>query len=296
MTKSIRVGTSPSKGTEESFFTDALKDTGNVGARSHLYGATAAYCPRQNFFLAHEWPEDESEWSATSQIYMGIGSGVEEAIAKGLGRKNKLLFNNLYVPGMVPVVRGKIDFVYVDQDENIAIAELKTCGNLPIKPKESHLSQLSTYSAVSGYDTCKLIYVSRNVADPASGFQNLLIRVFPIEFSREDHVNTLTRICLSQLAIDRGFMPSIPSNFRKSIHCGYCAWKSVCWGDREVEFPELGFADEKAVTEEARAMAEKLTDERPLRLVKSLRHVYRNVGNWALQTRVIEEIERYESF
>lgn len=292
----FEIGARSRPSSKEDFFNRILADEGPIGPRPHLYGADAGYCFRKNYLLSQDWGDETVDWSPTSQIYMGIGTGVEEAISKGLMRHDRLLFNNLYLPPMEPVVRGKIDFLYLDENDEVNLAELKTCGNLPTEPKVNHLAQLKTYSAVSGYDRNQIIYVSRNVADPASGFKKLLIKVFPIELTREDHVETLRRICLSHLAIENDFMPSIPADFTKSRNCGYCPFYDICWGDREVDFEELSYKAEAEFNEEAIEMAERLVTEREYRKVKSLRHVYRNLSSLKLKQRVIREIELYEEF
>lgn len=292
----INVGKSTSgHSSSEKFWTDVLKESKELNQRPNMYGSDAGHCPRKNFLYATE-EKQQSVFSATSKIYMGIGNGVEDVLADSLAADGRLFFQNLYLPPMNPVVRGKIDLVYLNAKNQIAITELKTCGNLPTKPKENHLSQLKTYSAVGGYDVTDIVYISRNVADPKTGFKNLLIKVFPIELTKEDHIDTLTKVCLSSLAIENNLLPPIPSTFYKSVHCNYCPFYNACWDDPFAFNEYEKIESNSELFEEAEDMAMKLYIEREYRYTKSLRHLYRNVEDESLKNRLIEEIEKYESF
>lgn len=292
----IRVGKSAAGfAGPEKFFVKMLKESGELDKRPNLYGSDAGHCPRKNFFYA-SLEDQVSSFGATGQIYMGMGNGAEDALANALERNGRLFFQNLYLPPMDPVVRGKIDLVYIDEDDDIAIGELKTCGALPTEPKPTHLSQLATYAAVGGYNKTNLIYISRNVADYSTGAPRLMIKVFPITFSFDDHVETLAKVVFSKNGIDQGFAPPIPTFFRKSVECQFCPFTEYCWGDEEHDFYEL---EPGEITEEwlkAKEAAEKLTVERETRYVASLRHLFRNIGDRKLQQRLVTEIEKYETF
>lgn len=294
---SIRIGTSASgHSTGEKFFAQMLHESGELDPRPNLYGSDAGYCPRKNFLYASQ-PDQFSSISATGQIYMGIGNGVEAVLSDSLDKRGRLFFNNLYLPPMDPVVRGKIDLVYLDEDDDIAIGELKTCGELPSEPKPNHYAQLATYAAVAGYDKTNLIYISRNVADYSRGNPpRLLIKVFPIKFSNEQHAETLKKIVFSKMAIDQNFLPPIPYDFSKSRSCGFCPFKDECWTNPDFGIEELEEDELLEKLEEAEDLAWKLTIERETRLIASLRHLYRNIDDRKLKLRLIEEIEKYEEF
>lgn len=290
-TRAIAVGRKPSATTVESFIVNSLAQTYELKGLPHLYGAGASYCPRQNFLNSFPY-EAKGSHNAASQLYMGVGNGVEEAIVEGLTRKGRLFFNNLYVPPMVPKVGGKIDLVYLDQNDDITIGELKTCGNLPTKPKPSHEAQLRTYAAVGGYKRANLIYVSRNVADNRG---EVLIRAFELDLAEEMQVSTLGRIVMSQMAIDEGWLPEIPVTFRKS-DCVYCQFKKFCWDDVPLEGVTYEILpkevrDEKIALIETRAR--QLYAERNDRYVASLRHIWRNISNENLKRHLVSEIESF---
>lgn len=286
--RAISVGRKPSASTVESFIVDSMHDSYELLGRPHLYGAGASYCPRQNFLNSKAY-EARAQVTPASQLYMSMGSGVEQAVVDGLTRKGRLFFNNLYVPPMEPKVAGKIDLVYLDQNDQITIGELKTCGNLPTKPKPVHEAQLMTYAAVGGYKRANLIYISRNVADNQG---NVLIRAFELDLSEARLVSTLERIVLSQMAIDEGWLPDIPVTLRKS-DCLYCQFKKFCWDDQPiaVDYSVLPteVRDEKITLVEQ--CARQLYEERTCRYVASLRHIWRNIENDYLKRQLVAEIE-----
>ena len=294
--KSVRIGV-PSNGLTkpENFFVEVLNHATSLDLRPNLYGSDAGYCPRKNFFYAKL--EGQSEvFSATNKIYMGIGNGIEEVLAESLEQENRLFFTNLYLPPMEPIVRGKIDFVYLNENNQIAIAELKTCGQLPTSPKPNHLAQLATYSAVAGYDICNLIYISRNVTDPAKPFGTLAIKVFPVKFSFDEHVETLAKIVMSERAIQNEIAPPIPNAFYKTTTCSYCPFTDICWGEKENPFPEMVPGQLTKEWIAAKEIAEGLAVNRKARYIASLRHLYRNIDNQALKNKLIQEVELFETF
>jgi hypothetical protein len=286
--RAISVGRKPNASTVESFIVQSMQDSYELLGRPYLYGAGASYCSRQNFLNSKAY-ETRAQVTPASQLYMGMGSGVEQAVVDGLTRKGRLFFNNLYVPPMDPKVSGKIDLVYLDQNDQITIGELKTCGNLPTKPKPIHEAQLMTYAAVGGYKRANLIYISRNVADNQG---NVLIRAFELDLSEARLTSTLERIVLSQMAIDEGWLPDIPVTLRKS-DCLYCQFKKFCWDDAPiaVDYSVLPteVRDEKIKIVESRAR--QLYDERTKRYVASLRHIWRNIESDFLKRQIVAEIE-----
>lgn len=296
MARSIRVGSSPTKISTDQFFVNVLSDTGTHRKRERIHGKDAAWCPRKNFLHAQEW-NFSSVFDASSQLYMGIGSGIEDALAEGLRRKGRFLYSNLYVPHMNPKVGGMIDLVYIDADDKIVIAEVKSCGNLPTEPKPEHMAQLLTYSAVAGYDIANLVYVSRNVR---SNSGDVLIRTFIADTSSDKIINVLNDIAYSGLSIERGVAPPIPATMTPR-KCIYCPFTKFCWDDDEYGYVAGQFEEqERDVEAELRAAALErarvLYNERPARYIDSLRTVYRAVQDESLQGKVRDEIERFVPF
>lgn len=291
MTKrGIHVGIAPVPVNEDRFFVDMLSDSYTPEARGRMHAKDAGWCQRKNYLHSKE-ADTTHVMDAASQLYMGIGNGIEEALAGGLHRQGRLFFNNLRVPPMTPDIGGLIDLVYLDRHDRIVIAEVKSCGQLPVAPRPEHMNQLLTYHAVAGYDAGHLVYVSRTVRSRRG---DVMIRSFESNADKDAMLAQLEVIAYSQLCIDNDVLPDIPFFLSKS-KCQYCPFIDRCWGD---DIPDIGLNIDRLLElrEEAKTIAANLYDERPKRLVASLRHLYRNVANKDLKPRIISEIEKYEKF
>ena len=89
----------------------------------------------------------------STRTYMAIGVALENMLRDALSERGLLIASNPYLISLPEVkVRGKIDLVVIDHEEDIALVEVKSCGELPFKPNPQHLSQIQTYSAISGID------------------------------------------------------------------------------------------------------------------------------------------------
>lgn len=296
MARPIRVGYSPieSQNKAEAFFINALSYSNEITeARDRIYGANAAFCPRQNFlFSRNDWIGEEASYDAASCFYMAIGDGIERALSEGLQRQDRLIYNNLYLPDCDPDVGGKVDLVYLDDRDRIAIAEVKSTGRVPNEPKPGHWEQAMTYAAIGGFDVVNLIYVGRNVRDR----NGIIIKVFELEVNEEALIGVLEKICESQIAIEEGWLPEIPLTFRQSRECGYCFFKDFCWGndDDKPKFPTL--SGEAAVDARRRASgwALELLKTREDRYLKSLNMMYRISRARELRPRLREEITKLQ--
>lgn len=265
----IRIGNTFGPSSTEQFFVKMLSMQEDFTARKHLYGASAAFCPRQNYLMSHDWPSGTNV-SSTSSLYMNIGNGIESAIVEGLTKNGRLYAENVYIPTIEPRVSGKIDIVYADENDEFAIGEIKSCGALPTQPKLGHFWQTATYSAISGVDNVKIIYMSRNVIDDR---QNIAIRAFKLDMTRDLLTQVFTKILVSQTSIDENWMPPIPATFRKSTECRFCMFNgSVCWSKPDsVEataraFPELTAKVYGDTVEALKPKVEQLIASRPQRL------------------------------
>ena len=295
VTPHIRVGDPFAISTQEKYIAEAMRRTGEAGARGHMYGSAAAFCPRANYLYAH-LTTISTETTPESVLYMKIGDGIESAIAEGLAAKGKLLFSNLRVPETRPSIGGKIDLVYLDEDEKLVIGEVKSCGRLPTQPKFSHMQQLLTYLAIGGYKRGYLIYISRNVQ--ARG--RLAIKIFEADVSEKSMFRILKKICFTQLAIDAKIMPGIPADFSKEGECGYCTFKSECWeeaGEFVGSHVQMSSTQRSEILEQADAWAKELLESRPKRYVLSLRILMHEIGSSSKTqlTALIKELEQYEA-
>jgi hypothetical protein len=272
--------------TEESYFVDQLTSRNDMVARTHLYGASAAYCPRQNFLLSKDW---SNRWdvSPLSEMYMGIGNGIEGALVSALRRNGKLFTTNPYIPPIEPKVSGKIDLIYLDRNDQIALGEVKSCGKLPTRPKDAHRLQLLTYGAVSGFDNCNLIYVSRNVT---SDQKNLDIRIFNLPINEDVLKIIFGKIVLSQIGIDLGLMPPIPDDFRKSYHCGFCSFNKICWAGEHVDFNHMTVEKINELKPQIDLQVAKLIDERKQRKIDYINYIESKIEDESLKERLRQEV------
>ena len=218
------------KKTVEHLILNSMRTQETFHKRANLYGASAGNCERANFLSAQDDPLDGAlgKMSAQSYFYMGIGDGIELAIVDGLTRADRLFGDNVYLPVSDPVVRGKMDIIFLDDAGQICLGEIKSCGKLPVQPKDGHYRQALTYASISGHDNVYVIYVSRNVIESDG---SVAIKAFPVDTSKNSLLGNMEIICRSGLAIKNGYIPAIPTWMQKS-HCRYCSfYEKYCWGD-----------------------------------------------------------------
>lgn len=206
----------------DSWFTNILEwKVPKIVKRPYLYGSDAGFCPRRNCLLEHNTFVDSLVNSAGSG-YMAIGVAFENLLAESLQNTGKLVVQDSRLIEIDEVkVSGKIDMFIFDQEDELAIVECKTTGDLPIEPKPTHLAQVLTYSAISGIDKAYLIYMSRNLNPKNS----IPLKVFKIDTSEEVIINTLTTILLSRYSTDERLLLPIPKTFRKHTECHYCEFR-----------------------------------------------------------------------
>lgn len=211
-----------------------------VKARPHLYGSDAGFCARRNVLLATN-DSLESSLNAAGMGYMVIGVAFENLLSEALQRANRLLAQNIYLVDMPAIkIRGKIDLVVIDHQEELALIEVKTCGDLPTEPKPTHLAQIQTYAAVSGIRKAYLTYMSRKLIPK----KPIPLRTFEVDTSDEALENRLRIAFLSELALAKGRLPAVPSTFRKHTECHYCEFRDhYCWGGRGDSPPEAPLPD-----------------------------------------------------
>ena len=296
VTPHIRIGDTFSPHGHERYLIDTMRHQHVANPRDYMYGSTAGFCPRQNF-IYNKMDSLEVETTPESTLYMEIGSGIELALSNSLYKKGRLFFSNLRLPRVTPDVSGKIDLVYLDEHDHIVIGEVKSCGKLPTKPKYAHMQQLLTYLAFAGYKKGRLIYVSRNVTDR----RRILIKVFEADVTPASMLRILKKVCYTQLAMNADVMPNVPTDFKKSTHCGYCSFKDKCWNADPLEdvFPEYANIDpatHKALLDQATVMARALYASTEERYVSSLRHIYRNIDSLELKQKLIDEIQTITPF
>lgn len=199
-------------------------------ARPHLYGADAGLCARRNVLLEkNEWVD--SNVNAAGTAFMAIGVALENQLAEALRRGGSLVVQGHRTVDMPELpIRGKYDLVVFDSQDELAIIEVKTCGELPTEAKPTHLAQIQMYAAISGIESCWLTYISRKIVP----LQPLQTRTFAVECGADALTQRLQIAALSRAAADLGWLPPQPPTFRKHTECHYCEFRDFfCWGKAE---------------------------------------------------------------
>lgn len=242
--------------------------------RPWLYGSDAGLCPRKNVFYSQN-DSIPFQMQPSTRAYMATGVALENLLADGLSEKGRLICQNPYLIEMPEVkVRGKIDLVVFDHEDELALIEVKSCGELPNQPNVQHLAQIQTYCAISGIHRAWLTYISRKVQDQSAWGPNIAIRTFKVETEPLTLTNRLFTAVFSDLCIKAGKLPLMYSHFRKTEECRYCSFLDFCW-KKEPRYggdgPDSSFVEDLSITEElnltdkARNIAEKLYQESEVR-------------------------------
>lgn len=296
---SIIIGNKLTPNKEESYIVSTLSTEDDFNARSHLYGATAAYCPRKNFLMSMGW-KGLGNFSAASNLFVEVGNGIEKAVVKGLMQNGKLFYNNVYLPDIEPKVAGKIDLIYLDHNNKVALGEVKSCKQLPLEPKPEHLWQTYTYAAISGFDNVYLMYFERNIVDPR---MKVAIKVFEIEITQDVLEKVFTNILLSTNAIENKWIPDIPYNFRKSKECLYCQFKGLaCYVEEEEAeavkelkgFKNISEDELNKIKLELKPKVDGLIEGRKGRYVGFLKKIIKAKLNEENNLPILEELKKFE--
>lgn len=230
----------------DNWYQEVLRETGDASKRPYLYGSDAGFCARKNVLVEHNTWLNSSKSPATA-AYMAIGVGLEDMLAAALKRNDRLLAQGQRLVEMAEVkISGKIDLIVFDHEDELALVEVKTCGELPTEPSPVYLAQIQMYAAVSGIHRCWLTYISRNVRD--SFTEKLSMRTFPVDTSEGVLKAKLQTALISRLASDQHKLPPVPSTFRKHTECHYCEFRDhFCWktrpglGGDEPDSPLVGY-------------------------------------------------------
>jgi CRISPR/Cas system-associated exonuclease Cas4 (RecB family) len=223
--------------------------------RKNLYASDAAYCPRKSSIIVNIPEEYKVITSSSGKLYMAIGSAVHEKIQLGLRNAGALIASEFRIDGLGISLGGYIDAIIRLNDEP-RVLEIKTCGNLPSKPKPEHVSQALTYSLVTGIPKPIMYYVSRSVA----GWDGKLItRTFELEPSRQEYFVVAQNLYPPQYYSQAQRLAEIPAHIRTAANCGFCPFKNMCWGGGEpfqIDLPS--YRERLDIEERARADAEAL--------------------------------------
>jgi len=256
--------------------------------RPYLYGADAGMCARKNVFHSvNTWvPFDKN---AASVGYMALGDALENMLAKGLADKGRLVAQNMRLVEMPSLkVSGKMDLIFSDNKDELRLAEIKSCGQLPTEPKTGHLAQVQMYAAVSGFDRVWLTYISRNIRN--SYGPKISMKTFEVTVT-EDVIRTRLEIAaLSMLASLHKKLPPKSAHFRKSQECLYCPFLDFCWGKVDSGLPEMSPETYAKFAKVARRVAGNLVDKRQSRYIRTLKACWKLLEPGPLKGIVLDEL------
>jgi hypothetical protein len=262
--------------------------------RTKLYGSDAGYCPRKNFLNATE-PVMERTEPLYLTLSQKVGYVIEDELLKlfdnviakslripeseftclsGLAIDvNKV--SKLILPKLNLNYSGIIDAIMVDENGNLAIIDVKTCGTVTNdkyikvdsdgndleKPEKAfviepnYVAQLTFYAAVTGINSANLLYVSRLLTEQFG--KNLAYRIEPIHLNDINIHSVLYRAYFSQLCIENNVLPIIPEEYHrgKTKYCKYCDHKANCYdGTFNDKYPSTN--DHRHLYEQAKALAD----------------------------------------
>lgn len=235
-----------------------------------FYAGDAAYCPRRavKFLVTDKMGEN----GPSSVMYMKMGNAIHNVITDALHTAGVLIFKEFRLPpSSEPDIRGLIDAIIFAAPEGVIGLEIKSCGNLPAKPKDDHVAQASVYSALSGLDI-QIVYVSRKVA----GYDGkLIMKSFDLDLTPSDMMRVLSKVCLAHYAKAEGLLPPIPFGFRKEQECGFCPFADECFDGTPEALPTAWGEKLEALTDKADARALEILDDRLNRRNGILKHIQR---------------------
>jgi len=235
-----------------------------------FYASDSADCPRKAVKFFHT--KRRESITPASTAYMTLGIIMHEMITDALYKSNRLIFKEYRMPPRErPDIRGMVDAVFFAAEDKIKGMEIKSCGNLPGKPREAHELQALTYSALTGLEF-EILYVSRKVA----GYDGkLMLKSFEIECDEEAMTRTIARICLAYYANKKEVLPEI-SPTRKEGDCRFCGFRDECWEGEEEDLSTASTGQMLKLLDKADERAEEIMTERESRRRGIIKHIQRN--------------------
>lgn len=231
----LRKGSRVTGGGITRYIVEGLKTKEHRGKRWKLYCGDAGYCSRKSVLFAST--EGENIGSASSLLYMDIGTVIHRIFQKGLQRAGVLEEAERRVSLKYKEVElsGMIDGVLKIHDE-YKILEIKTCGALPSAPKKEHLHQAIMYALITGIYKVVIFYQSRKVAgwDGKLECVEFEFEVTPIQLDMVAEILATSFVCTKNKIV-----PPIPMHIDSQSKCGFCPFTSICWGETSKKFPKL---------------------------------------------------------
>lgn len=213
-------------------------------SRDRIFASSSGLCARQTAGLILMDDDVEEKRLASAQFYFKIGSVYEKIMERAFRKSGLFLDAETRVEldiGPIPT-SGRIDFVLRDPNDNdeVVLVELKSCGKLPDKPRPYQLAQLHTYMVMTGMEKGVIWYVSRSIA----GWNGkLLQRAFEIEMTTAQRETIAMNIAVGAHFAKSKVLPNIPPDMKK-YKCGFCPLVPLCWDKHHIGM-DVGSASKK---------------------------------------------------
>lgn len=273
MSKIIRKG-NPFKHTDvESAILKGLPESYPLHRDEKKFMASDPSCPRK--MVKYFYTTRRGVFTPASKAYMAIGVSIHEMVTDALYKSSRLIFKEFKLPPREkPDIRGIIDAIFLGADDKIMGLEIKSCGNLPGRPRDEHELQALIYSALSGLDF-SILYVSRKVA----GYDGkLMLKSFDVECTDDMMKHALTKMCVAYFADAKEVLPHVPPTFSRDNECRFCPFQDECWDDEKEDLPTADIMLMEAIYEKAEERAEKILLERESARSGILKHIQRHAS------------------
>lgn len=271
MSSPIRKGNVLRPSAIETWVMKGMVETNSLRRDQVKFNASGSYCPRQA--VKHFHTTRKGTITPASRAYMTLGISIHDMVTDALYKTNRLIFKEFKLPlREKPDIRGVVDAIYFGADDKINGMEVKSCGNLPRRPREEAEQQALIYSALTGLDFT-ILYLSRKVA---GWDQKLMVKSFDVECSEEAMHNALTKVCIGYFAEAKGVLPEIPPTFKKDTHCRFCPFADECWDGEEEDKPTADTALMGQIWDKAEQRAGEILLEREDARSGILKHIQRH--------------------
>lgn len=230
--------------------------------RNKFHGGDVAACARKAVLHTQSPTKRVAEkQTAESAFYFSIGNAAHDTVQKILKDSGILVasevsvFSNLLGPPALEPLHGYIDNV-IKVGKSLALVEVKTCGNIPAGPKFWHKRQLNAYMFMTGITQGFLVYVSRNVVSAGK----LAVRVFSVTDGVRE---AATEAATAAVYHEAKLLPA--KNFLSEADCGFCSFRSFCWGEslKKSTLPEASDEMEAILDEKILALVDTLIAQMP---------------------------------
>lgn len=242
-----------------------------------LFASEAGNCARKNVISSTIDLVETMEISG--KFYTNVGQCIEEVFAELLEHNSKLISNSLRIYDDVKFVKefndnfilyqndvrigfsGIIDLI-VQNNGELTLIDVKTCGELPEKVSNQYEKQILFYSAVTGIDNVAILYQSRNIKGSFS--EPIDLRVIKVSTEYDKLLEVVTTAYFSKLCFENEILPTKNEKYKKTVHCKYCNFSNFCYEGEALELYPL-IQDEKLEKElliKAEELAKKFLENR----------------------------------